>query len=586
MEDGGIDINVTFLFYVTCYQRALPIRTKPCNCNVTDRSCDWQTQSNGAAITPAIMATEDDDGVMSAWGTEKLETKQAARENDSGNGRPSSGATSYLVVKVVEGKHLYACDVETGTADAMCVVGFGGREQRTRFIRQTCSPVWQESFKFPLDPVMSVNTLAAQTLRLTLKDVDAPESDSAVDSKNGEQYNDEGSGTAQFEDLGLISFTLHALMASPHLRLAPTVSRTKKTKHYPIRASYSERHLSTILYPIFSYHSHQIPGSQWYKVQNARSMPSHIKDLGHVRVALYIAGPLAKTTLVKDVDRTKVHRGPRRKGPNKKNSNESTTSYDDILLLNKSSEINLEQPQISRMKKSMPTLMLKILGAKGLLARDTTSGKSDPICFVYCGEHCWKTSTKRRTCNPFWGEGTEFEFPQKSLAEIRKLELNVQVKDFAMSSRTSAASKHGAKLSNLGGTLSFQLVTHSAYATDYRLPFYASGIRLPLSDLIEARGMKIAPRWYPLKALEGMKSIGGKLRITVRLVGVLELVLEDQQKAECAAAKQQQELEREENKNKGGLESTMPRRVRPFDLATVQQNTLSDPAALLGASGD
>ena len=98
--------------------------------------------------------------------------------------------------------------------------------------------------------------------------------------------------------------------------------------------------------------------------------------------------------------------------------------------------------------------------------------------------------------------------------------------------------------------------------------------------------MKIAPRWYPLKALEGMKSIGGKLRITARFLGVMNLVLEEQQKAEIIAAEQQQELEREGNENKGGLESSQPRRVRPFHLATVQQNTLSDPAALLGTSGD
>ena len=96
--------------------------------------------------------------------------------------------------------------------------------------------------------------------------------------------------------------------------------------------------------------------------------------------------------------------------------------------------------------------------------------------------------------------------------------------------------------------------------------------------------MRIAPRWYPLKALEGMRSIGGKLRITARLAGVEDLVIEERREAERAEAERlKKELGQEEgDENDSGAAAAWRRQTRPFDLARVQQNTLSDPAALLG----
>ena len=162
------------------------------------------------------MVRKDGAG-CSASGMEKVQAKRQLGKEQTDVTCPEN--TSYLVVKVVEAKNLYACDVETGTADAMCILKFDGMEQRTKCIRRTTSPIWQESFKFALNSATTVNTIAAQSLVLIVKDVDAPEG-GRKKTKLGTEF----AGTAQYEDLGVVSLKLHALMASSNLRLAPAVS--------------------------------------------------------------------------------------------------------------------------------------------------------------------------------------------------------------------------------------------------------------------------------------------------------------------------------------------------------------------------
>lgn len=70
-----------------------------------------------------------------------------------------------LRVKIVEAKGLPAMDVLTGSADPFVVVSLGDREScKTRVIKKSLHPVWDEEFSFPL------SLEAADVLKIEVKD--------------------------------------------------------------------------------------------------------------------------------------------------------------------------------------------------------------------------------------------------------------------------------------------------------------------------------------------------------------------------------------------------------------------------------
>ena len=151
-----------------------------------------------------------------------------------------------------------------------------------------------------------------------------------------------------------------------------------------------------------------------------------------------------------------------------------------------------------------PELVVRVICAEDVLAKDRLTGKSDPVAFVFCGKESKISAIKTGTCNPYWN--AEFRFGG-AMQNIRDLdELHVQIKD------DDGVSKEVGQVR--GRTRPTKTVKMK------RLYDNLGGITVDLKELRGSKTKWSKPKWYTLQPLKGMSVVRGRVRMSLRYVGL------------------------------------------------------------------
>jgi hypothetical protein len=158
-------------------------------------------------------------------------------------------------------------------------------------------------------------------------------------------------------------------------------------------------------------------------------------------------------------------------------------------------------PQFSR-------LVITFIEGTNLLASDVETGKSDPVCFVWCGptdqtpnldtadDHAsgiLKTTVCRTTCDPIWNEDVVFPLEVSDINSLADLKLSIYVRDEDISPTEDIS------YDELGM------------------------LEIPFHDIITKgktlkSGIVLSSAWYTLTKSPGMRRVDGKIKLTINLV--------------------------------------------------------------------
>ena len=156
-----------------------------------------------------------------------------------------------------------------------------------------------------------------------------------------------------------------------------------------------------------------------------------------------------------------------------------------------------------------PELIIRLICAEDVLALDRLTGKSDPVAFLFCGKESKLSEIKIGTVDPYWN--AEFRFGG-AIQDIRHIdELHIQVKD------DDGINKEAGRVR--GRTASS---TGSKVPKMKRLYENLGGVTVNLKEIRESKTKWSKPKWYVLEPMKGMSIVRGRLRLSIRYVGVTD----------------------------------------------------------------
>jgi hypothetical protein len=153
-----------------------------------------------------------------------------------------------------------------------------------------------------------------------------------------------------------------------------------------------------------------------------------------------------------------------------------------------------------------PILIVRVICAEDVLALDRLSGKSDPVAFVFCGKESRLSQIMIGTCNPYWNAEFCFKNTTQNIEHID--ELYIQIKDDDGVSK-QASSVCGRTTRNNGNTAKMK-----------RLYDNLGGITINLKDIRDSKTKWSKPKWYTLQPLKGMTIVRGRVRVSLRYIGL------------------------------------------------------------------
>jgi hypothetical protein len=155
---------------------------------------------------------------------------------------------------------------------------------------------------------------------------------------------------------------------------------------------------------------------------------------------------------------------------------------------------------------------VRIIEGQRLLATDMDTGKSDPVCFVWCGMRDEKspewnkitednaeenrvvlTEVCKTTCNPNWNEDLTFPLEVHDITQLENMKCIIFVRDEDRDANDAVSYE------NLG-MIEFNLDE-----------FIKEGRALTYSIVKSAA-------WYDLKKSPGMKNVDGSLKLTISII--------------------------------------------------------------------
>lgn len=165
-----------------------------------------------------------------------------------------------------------------------------------------------------------------------------------------------------------------------------------------------------------------------------------------------------------------------------------------------SSGVKLNEPKFSR-------LVVRFLEGKSLLASDIETGKSDPVCFVWCGptdenpdlnnfadesSGITLTSVCPITVDPIWNEDLTFRLDVSDITELIYLKCAICCRDEDI----------------IDGNISYDEL---------------GMIEVPLKDVIQkgkacANSIVMSAAWYKLNKGPGMRRVDGSLKLTISII--------------------------------------------------------------------
>jgi hypothetical protein len=155
---------------------------------------------------------------------------------------------------------------------------------------------------------------------------------------------------------------------------------------------------------------------------------------------------------------------------------------------------------------------VRIIEGQRLLATDMDTGKSDPVCFVWCGMKDEKspewskitednaeeyrvvlTEVCKTTCNPNWNEDLTFPLEVQDITQLENMKCIIYVRDEDRDANDAVSYEDL-------GMIEFNLDE-----------FMKEGRALTYSIVKSAA-------WYDLKRSPGMKNVDGSLKLTVSII--------------------------------------------------------------------